>query len=163
MYDRTDGWTHISWDFPGTKLLQNEICTPTTQLPLYSVTFPQTQHQQMSPEAKVFTQTYSLTPDVKKRNLCLWKNTFTDKLYLKSKAFGRQVKRKKRQKLIAHTCENRRRGDRHCGVITGLGWKSHFESFSVQKQTSVTEVIRILIKDVFNMVIASGKSKRPND
>lgn len=46
---------------------------------------------------------------------------------------------------------------------TGLSWKSHFKSFSVQKQTSIMEVLGILIKGLFNMVIASGRSKRPND
>lgn len=47
--------------------------------------------------------------------------------------------------------------------ITCLSCKSHFETCSVQKQTPIIKVLRILIKDLFNMVIASDKSKGPHD
>lgn len=49
----------------------------------------------------------------------------------------------------------------HYEVITCLSQKSHFETCSVLKQTSIIEVLRFLIMDLFNMVIAGDKSKSP--
>lgn len=51
----------------------------------------------------------------------------------------------------------------HYEEITCLSWKNHFETCSVQKQTSIIEVLRVLIKDLFNMVIAGHKNNGPND
>lgn len=41
--------------------------------------------------------------------------------------------------------------------------KSHSKTCSVQKQTLIIRELKILIMDLFNMVIACDKSKGPND